>query len=44
MENFKRVLRNKLRQRPFDFYVAVILFITGFYSIVSDTWPRIGKD
>ncbi len=40
MENFKGVLRNKLRQRPFDFYVAVLLFITGFYSIVSDTWPE----
>lgn len=40
MNNIKGVLRNKLRQRPFDFYVAVLLFITGFYSIISDTWPE----
>jgi hypothetical protein len=40
MNNIKGVLRNKLRQRPFDFYVAVLLFIVGLYSIVSDTWPE----
>lgn len=40
MNNIKGVLRNKLRQRPFDFYVAVLLFITGFYSIISDSWPE----
>lgn len=34
------MLRNKLRERPFDFYVAILLFITGFYSIISDTWPE----
>jgi hypothetical protein len=40
MDKIKGVLRNKLRQRPFDFYVAVLLFITGFYSIISDSWPE----
>jgi hypothetical protein len=40
MNNIKGVLRSKLRQRPFDFYVAILLFITGFYSIVSDSWPE----
>jgi hypothetical protein len=40
MSKVKGVLRNKLRERPFDFYVAILLFITGFYSIVSDTWPE----
>jgi hypothetical protein len=40
MDKIRGVLRNKLRQRPFDFYVAVLLFITGFYSIISDTWPE----
>lgn len=40
MNNIKGVLRNKLRQRPFDFYVAVLLFITGLYSIIDDSWPE----
>ena len=26
--------------RPFDFYVALLLFVAGLYSIVNDTWPE----
>lgn len=40
MDKIKGVLRSKLRERPFDFYVAVLLFLTGLYSIISDTWPE----
>ena len=27
-------------KRPFDFYVAFLLFVAGLYSIVNDTWPE----
>ena len=40
MDKIKGVLHAKLRERPFDFYVAILLFITGFYSVVSDDWPE----
>lgn len=40
MSKVKGVFRSKLRDRPFDFYVAVLLFLTGFYSIISDSWPE----
>lgn len=30
----------KVWMRPFDFYVALLLFVAGLYSIVSDTWPE----
>lgn len=30
----------KVWMRPFDFYVALLLFFAGFYSIVNDTWPE----
>jgi hypothetical protein len=26
--------------RPFDFYVAFLLFVAGLYSIVNDGWPE----
>ena len=40
MDKIKGVLRSKLRERPFDFYVAILIFVTGLYSIISDTWPE----
>jgi hypothetical protein len=30
----------KVWMRPFDFYVAFLLFVAGLYSLVSDTWPE----
>lgn len=30
----------KVWMRPFDFYVALLLFVSGLYSIVNDTWPE----
>lgn len=30
----------KVWMRPFDFYVALLLFCAGLYSIVNDTWPE----
>ena len=30
----------KVWKRPFDFYVAFLLFVAGLYSIVNDTWPE----
>ena len=30
----------KVWRRPFDFYVAFLLFVAGLYSIVNDTWPE----
>lgn len=40
MNKVKGALRSTVMQRPFDFYVAMLLFLAGFYSIVSDTWPE----
>lgn len=40
MDSIKGVLANHLRQRPFDFYVAAMLFLMGMYSIFSDSWPE----
>lgn len=40
MSEIKGALRNHLRERPFDFYVAFLLFLVGLYSVVSDTWPE----
>lgn len=33
-------LRNKLRERPFDFYVAFVLFIFGAWGIIDPNWPE----
>lgn len=30
----------KVWMRPFDFYVALLLFVAGLYSIINDTWPE----
>ena len=40
METIRGVLRNHLRERPFDFYVAFLLFGVGAYTIVNDHWPE----
>ena len=40
MTEIKGVLRNHLRERPFDFYVAALLFLVGFYAVISDSWPE----
>jgi hypothetical protein len=42
MSMVKGVLRNKLRERPFDFFVALVLFFIGFAVIVDDSWPEKG--
>lgn len=34
------VFRNKLRERPFDFYVAFVLFLLGLYGIIDDGFPE----
>lgn len=34
------VFRNKLRERPFDFYVAFVLLLLGIYGIVDDGFPE----
>lgn len=34
------VFRNKVRERPFDFYVAFVLFMLGLYGIVDDGFPE----
>lgn len=40
MQEIKGVFRNKLRERPFDFYVAFLIFIAGMYSIFNASWPE----
>jgi hypothetical protein len=34
------VFRNKLRERPFDFYVAFVLLLLGIYGIADDGFPE----
>ena len=38
------MLRNHLRERPFDFFVALILFFVGFTVIIDDHWPERNVD
>jgi len=40
MDSIKRVFRNHLRERPFDFYVAFVLFLLGVWGFVDPTWPE----
>lgn len=40
MNQIKGVLRNHLFERPFDFYVAFLIFLAGIYSFISDSWPE----
>lgn len=39
MNEIKGVFRN-VRERPFDFYVAFVIFLAGGYSLISDSWPE----
>jgi hypothetical protein len=36
----KGMFRSHLRERPFDFYTAFVLFLLGVYGIVDDGWPE----
>ena len=40
MNTIKRVFRNHLRERPFDFYVAFVLFLLGVWGFIDPTWPE----
>ena len=40
MNSIKRVFRNHLRERPFDFYVAFVLFLLGVWGFVDPVWPE----
>lgn len=40
MNQIKRMFRNHLRERPFDFYVAFVLFFLGAWAIVDPYWPE----
>ena len=44
MNAIRRVLRDHLRERPFDFFVALILFFVGFTVIIDDHWPEKNVD
>ena len=38
MNKIKGALRNHLRERPFDFYVAFVLFFLGVWGFVDPNW------
>ena len=40
LNNIKGMFRSHLRERPFDFYVAFVLFLLGVYGIVDEGWPE----
>lgn len=40
MTTIKGLFRNHLRDRPFDFYVAFVLFLLGVWGFIDDTWPE----
>lgn len=40
MKEIKGALRDRLRERPFDFYAAIVIFIAGGYALVSPYWPE----
>jgi hypothetical protein len=40
MSKLKNVLSVHLRDRPFDFYVAFVLFMLGVWSFADPTWPE----
>ena len=40
MNKIKGALRNHLRERPFDFYVAFVLFFLGVWGFVDPSWPE----
>jgi len=36
----RKSLNIHLRDRPFDFYVAFVLFMLGFWAFIDPTWPE----
>lgn len=40
MQAIRGALRNRLRERPFDFYSAFVIFIAGTYALFSPIWPE----
>lgn len=40
MGTIKGALRNHLRERPFDFYTAFVLFMLGVWGFVDPDWPE----
>lgn len=44
MTGIKGVFRNHLRERPFDFYVAFVLFLLGVWGFIDPTWPEYYAD
>lgn len=40
MSSLKGALSNRLRERPFDFYAALVIFIAGAYALLSPSWPE----
>jgi hypothetical protein len=40
MNKLKIALRVHLRDRPFDFYVAFVLFMLGLWAFVDPSWPE----
>jgi hypothetical protein len=44
MNKIKGALRNHLRERPFDFYVAFVLFFLGVWGFVDPNWPEAYTD
>lgn len=41
MNNVKGFFQSrKIWKRPFDFYVAALLFLAGLYGIISESWPE----
>lgn len=44
MNQIKGLFRNHLRDRPFDFYVAFVLFLLGAWGFIDPTWPEYYAD
>jgi hypothetical protein len=44
MNKIKGAFRNHLRDRPFDFYVAFVLFFLGVWGFVDPNWPEAYTD
>jgi hypothetical protein len=40
MNKLKIALGTHLRDRPFDFYVAFVLFMLGLWAFVDPSWPE----
>ena len=44
MRTVGRTVCENVRDRPFDFYVAFLLFIAGLFALFSDSWPESMND